>query len=99
MRSPHRDATPEPWAVGTVESVDDLAAELRRVRRRAARDRGGLPLSYRELAARAGWAYGSFSGYFRGGVCRRPTGSTTAAGGSSSPTSGPRSRTPATAST
>lgn len=45
-----------------------MAAALRRLRRRAARERSGPPLSYRELAARTGWAYGSFSGYFRGGV-------------------------------
>jgi transcriptional regulator with XRE-family HTH domain len=54
--------------VGSVDDLDGFAAALRALRRRAARERGGPPLSYRELAARTGWAYGSFSGYFRGDV-------------------------------
>jgi len=62
VRSPRQD----PFE--SVEDLDDLAAVLRRLRARAAREQGGPPLSYRELAARTGWAYGSFSGYFRGGV-------------------------------
>ena len=54
--------------MGAVDDLDGFAAALRALRRRADREQRGSPLSYRELAARTGWAYGSFRGYFRGDV-------------------------------
>jgi hypothetical protein len=59
---------PPPPAAGRVRTAAELAAVLRRLRRRHARARGTAPLTYRELAAATGWSYGSFSGYFRGTV-------------------------------
>ncbi len=44
----------------------ELANELRRLRRRHARQRGDSPLTYRELAGRTGWAHGVIGDYFTG---------------------------------
>jgi tetratricopeptide (TPR) repeat protein len=49
-----------------VRSVEDLARLLRRLRRREARRRGDSPLTYRELAAKTGWAHSSMGGYLSG---------------------------------
>src|SRR5256885_4736727 len=44
----------------------ELAAALRNLRRRQARKRGGSPLTYRDLAAKTGWAVGVIADYFNG---------------------------------
>jgi tetratricopeptide (TPR) repeat protein len=49
-----------------VATVEELAGVLRRLRRRHARQRGDSPLTYRELAAKTGWAHGVIGGYFTG---------------------------------
>jgi hypothetical protein len=49
-----------------VRTVAELATVLRRLRRRHARQRGDSSLTYRELAARTGWAHGVIGGYFSG---------------------------------
>jgi tetratricopeptide (TPR) repeat protein/transcriptional regulator with XRE-family HTH domain len=53
-------------ALPTVEDIDGLAAVLRQLRRRHARRRGDAPLTYRELAAKTGWALGVIGEYFAG---------------------------------
>ncbi|GGV25586.1 hypothetical protein GCM10010277_06640 [Streptomyces longisporoflavus] len=52
--------------VGCVDTADALAALLRQLRRRAARRDGGAQLTYRQLAARTGWAHGVIGDYFAG---------------------------------
>ncbi|MEV0262110.1 NB-ARC domain-containing protein [Streptomyces sp. NPDC050617] len=52
--------------LGAVDSVEALAALLRQLRRRAARQRGDSQLTYRELAASTGWAHGVIGDYFAG---------------------------------
>jgi DNA-binding SARP family transcriptional activator len=52
--------------LGEVRSVADLARVLRGLRRREARQRGGPELTYRELAARTGWARATIGEYFTG---------------------------------
>jgi DNA-binding SARP family transcriptional activator len=52
--------------LGDVRSVADLARVLRGLRRREARQRGGPELTYRELAARTGWARATIGEYFTG---------------------------------
>jgi len=49
-----------------VRTVAELAGLLRQLRRRDARDRGDSQLTYRELAARTGWAHGIIGDYFAG---------------------------------
>lgn len=57
----HRD-------VSTVETLPQLAALLRQLRRRAARQEGATPLTYRELALKTGWSRGVIGEYFVGRV-------------------------------
>ncbi|MEV0113111.1 helix-turn-helix domain-containing protein [Streptomyces sp. NPDC050844] len=52
--------------VDHVDTTDALAALLRQLRRRAARRNGGAQLTYRQLAARTGWAHGVIGDYFAG---------------------------------
>lgn len=52
----------------TVSTVADLGTLLRALRRREARRRTGTPLTYRELAARAGWSHGIIGEYVSGRV-------------------------------
>jgi tetratricopeptide (TPR) repeat protein len=63
-------ATDERRAVDLVEvrTASDLGRLLRELRRREARRRGGSPPTYRELAAKTGWALGSIGEYFAGRV-------------------------------
>ncbi|MGW6059257.1 helix-turn-helix domain-containing protein [Streptomyces sp. NPDC055189] len=62
-----RDAAAEDVGpVGSVDTADALAALLRQLRRRAARRDGGAQLTYRQLAARTGWAHGVIGDYFAG---------------------------------
>lgn len=49
-----------------MQTVAELAALLRTLRRRQARQRGDSPLTYRELAATTGWSHGVIGGYFAG---------------------------------
>jgi tetratricopeptide (TPR) repeat protein/transcriptional regulator with XRE-family HTH domain len=49
-----------------IGSLPDLAAALRQLRRRHARRRDDTQLTYRELAARTGYAHGAINAYFRG---------------------------------
>jgi tetratricopeptide (TPR) repeat protein len=58
----------DPQAVARVASVAELAALLRQLRRREARQEGASPLTYRELAAKTGWSRGIIGEYFAGGV-------------------------------
>jgi tetratricopeptide (TPR) repeat protein len=51
-----------------VRTLADLAELLRQLRRRHARDRGGAPLSYREIAAATGWSHGIVGEYLAGRV-------------------------------
>lgn len=51
-----------------VRSLDDLAQLLRQLRRRHARRSGDSELTFRELAARTGYAYGVIAEYFSGKV-------------------------------
>jgi DNA-binding SARP family transcriptional activator len=51
---------------GDVRSIADLARVLRGLRRREARQRGGPELTYRELAARTGWARATIGEYLTG---------------------------------
>lgn len=53
-------------AIRDVGRPEALAGLLRQLRRRFARQCGGSPLSYRELAARTGWAHGVIGDYFVG---------------------------------
>lgn len=52
--------------VDAVDTADALAALLRQLRRRAARRDGGAQITYRQLAARTGWAHGVIGEYFAG---------------------------------
>lgn len=47
-------------------TLAELAELLRKLRRRHARERGDTPLTYRELAAKTGWAHGVIGDYFAG---------------------------------
>jgi tetratricopeptide (TPR) repeat protein len=58
-----RDALPE-----GAETMADLARALRQLRRRHARRRTDTELSYRELAAKSGYAHGVIGDYFTGKV-------------------------------
>ncbi|WP_327003125.1 tetratricopeptide repeat protein [Dactylosporangium sp. NBC_01737] len=49
-------------------TTEDLARMLRELRRRDARRRGGVELTYRELAAATGWSHGIIGGYLAGRV-------------------------------
>jgi len=49
-----------------IETPEGLARVLRHLRRRLARHRSDAPLTYRELAARTGWAHGVIGDYFAG---------------------------------
>jgi hypothetical protein len=53
-------------AAATAQTVPALAAVLRLLRRREARDRGGAPLAYRDLAARTGWSHAIIGEYLTG---------------------------------
>src|SRR3954471_14273719 len=55
-------------ADGLHEAADlgQLASLLRALRRRHGRQRGDTPLTYRELAARTGWAHGIIGDYLTG---------------------------------
>jgi tetratricopeptide (TPR) repeat protein len=55
-----------PRDASAVESLPDLALLLRQLRRRDARRRGGPELTYRELAAKAGWSHATVGEYFTG---------------------------------
>lgn len=61
---PNMDANP-PDAAG-IDTPEGLAAALRQLRRRLARQRNDAPLTYRELAATTGWAHGVIGDYFLG---------------------------------
>ncbi|MEU5950752.1 helix-turn-helix domain-containing protein [Streptomyces sp. NPDC047525] len=61
-----RDAAADVGPVESVHTADALAALLRQLRRRAARRDGGAQLTYRQLAARTGWAHGVIGDYFAG---------------------------------
>jgi len=52
--------------VGAVATLTQLARLLRALRRRHGRERGDTPLTYRELAARTGWAHGIIGDYLSG---------------------------------
>ncbi|HZM76901.1 MAG TPA: tetratricopeptide repeat protein [Candidatus Limnocylindrales bacterium] len=58
------ELTPE--GVRSAATVADIARILRQLRRRDARGRGDSQLSYRELAAKTGWAHGVIGDYFSG---------------------------------
>ncbi|GIE99768.1 tetratricopeptide repeat protein [Paractinoplanes rishiriensis] len=49
-----------------IETSDNLAEALRRLRRREARRRGQSELTYREIAAKTGWSIGIIGAYFTG---------------------------------
>ncbi|WP_020524700.1 ATP-binding protein [Catelliglobosispora koreensis] len=51
-----------------VQTVQDLALLLRKLRRRHARQNGGNLLTYRQLAAKTGWSHGIIGEYFAGNV-------------------------------
>jgi hypothetical protein len=53
-------------AGGGIETPEDLAEALRRLRRREARRRGQAELTYREIAAKTGWSIGIIGAYFTG---------------------------------
>jgi tetratricopeptide (TPR) repeat protein/transcriptional regulator with XRE-family HTH domain len=57
---------PRPSGAAAVRTAEDLARLLRRLRRREARRRGGTELTYRELAARAGWSHAMVAAYLTG---------------------------------
>jgi hypothetical protein len=56
-----------------VRTLPELAAVLRDLRRRHARQRGGAGLTYRDLAAATGWSHGIIGEYLSGRVLP-PTG-------------------------
>jgi hypothetical protein len=60
------EACPEATDIRAIDDLADLAAVLRQLRRRHARQRGDSPLTYRELAGRTGWALGVIGDYFAG---------------------------------
>jgi tetratricopeptide (TPR) repeat protein len=49
-----------------IETPEDLAEALRRLRRREARQRSLAELTYREIAAKTGWSIGIIGAYFTG---------------------------------
>lgn len=51
---------------GSANTLEDLALLLRRLRRREARQRRGAELTYRQLAARAGWSHTVVAAYLTG---------------------------------
>ncbi|MEO9237536.1 MAG: NB-ARC domain-containing protein, partial [Jatrophihabitantaceae bacterium] len=55
-------------AAANIESMAELATTLRQLRRRHARRREDSVLTYRELSARTGYAYGLIAEYFSGKV-------------------------------
>jgi tetratricopeptide (TPR) repeat protein len=55
-----------PERVAAVRTVSELAELLRELRGREATDRGGAELSYRDLAAAAGWSEAPLGGWFTG---------------------------------
>jgi tetratricopeptide (TPR) repeat protein len=55
-------------AAARVLTVAELGSLLRELRRREAREHGGAPLTYRELAAKTGWSRGSIGEYFSGRI-------------------------------
>lgn len=61
-----RDAAADVGAVDSVHTAEALAVLLRQLRRRAARRDGGAQITYRQLAARTGWAHGVIGDYFAG---------------------------------
>lgn len=61
-----RAAAVDVGPVDSVDTADALAALLRQLRRRAARRDGGAQITYRQLAARTGWAHGVIGDYFAG---------------------------------
>lgn len=60
------DAGIEPVDDTHIDTPDGLASVLRHLRRRLARHCNDSPLTYRELAARTGWAHGVIGDYFAG---------------------------------
>lgn len=65
--SPHGpDMGAEPVDLTHVDTQDGLARALRQLRRRMARRQNDTPITYRELAARTGWAHGVIGDYFAG---------------------------------
>jgi hypothetical protein len=52
--------------VEDIRTKAELADQLRKLRRRHARQSGDSPLTYRELAGRTGWAHGVIGDYFTG---------------------------------
>jgi hypothetical protein len=65
---PLREAETDPLAHDAADAEDpsDLARLLRRLRRREARQRGDSPLTYRELAAKTGFAHSTVGAYLTG---------------------------------
>ncbi|MFC7761207.1 hypothetical protein ACFQY4_26600 [Catellatospora bangladeshensis] len=59
-----------------LQTVQDLALLLRKLRQRHARQQGGNLLTYRQLAAKTGWSHGIIGEYFAGNVLPPPSGST-----------------------
>jgi tetratricopeptide (TPR) repeat protein len=55
-------------SVTEVQTVQDLGRLLRDLRRRQARQRGEVGLTYRDLAARTGWSFTVIGAYFAGTV-------------------------------
>jgi tetratricopeptide (TPR) repeat protein len=51
---------------GGINTPEELAEALRRLRRREARRQGQAELTYREIAARTGWSIGIIGAYFTG---------------------------------
>src|SRR4051812_6127941 len=59
-------------SVAAVETLADLAAVLRQLRRREARARQGRGLTYQQIAVKTGWSVGIIGGYLTG-VAMPPT--------------------------
>src|SRR5688572_28523793 len=57
-----------PAGVAGVRTVAELATALRNLRRREARQREGAELTYRQLAAKAGWSHAVVADYLTGKV-------------------------------
>ncbi|MGX4656235.1 ATP-binding protein [Micromonospora sp. SCSIO 07396] len=55
-----------------IHTVEELAALLRQLRRREARQQGETPLTYRQLAAKTGWSRGVIGEYFAGNILPPP---------------------------
>jgi tetratricopeptide (TPR) repeat protein/transcriptional regulator with XRE-family HTH domain len=53
-------------AMEGIDSLEGLSNALRQLRRRHARRSGDSPLTYREVAAKTGWALGTVGEYFSG---------------------------------